>query len=105
VGEGDRRLADGWLFTHGDGRHWSPSHVTHTFRRLVREADLPPIRFHDLRHGAASLSLAAGSDLKSVQAMLGHESIVLTADTYTSVLRFPRKLGGLITWLRLGTQG
>jgi hypothetical protein len=53
---------------------------------LVREADLPPIRFHDLRHGAASLSLAAGNDLKSVQAMLGHESIVLTADTYTSVL-------------------
>jgi hypothetical protein len=43
-------------------------------------------RTHDLRHGAASLSLAAGNDLKVVQAMLGHSSIVLTADTYTSVL-------------------
>lgn len=41
---------------------------------------------HDLRHGAASLSLAAGNDLKTVQDMLGHASIVLTADTYTSVL-------------------
>jgi hypothetical protein len=39
-----------------------------------------------LRHGAASLSLAAGNELKTVQAMLGHASIVLTADTYTSVL-------------------
>jgi integrase len=59
--------------------------VTHTFRRLTAEADLPPIRLHDLRHGAASLSLAAGNELKTVQAMLGHSSIVLTADTYTSV--------------------
>jgi integrase len=39
-----------------------------------------------VRHGAASLSLAAGNDLKIVQAPLGHSSIVLTADTYTSVL-------------------
>jgi integrase len=77
---------DGWLFTHGDGVHWSPSYVTHTFGRLLREAALPPVRFHDLRHGAASLSLAAGNDLKIVQALLGHASIVLTADTYTSVL-------------------
>lgn len=77
---------DGWVFAHADGRYWSPSYVTHMFGRLVREADLPPIRFHDLRHGAASLSLAAGNELKVVQAMLGHESIVLTADTYTSVL-------------------
>jgi integrase len=79
-------VADGWLFAHDDGRHWSPSYVSHTFRRLIREADLPPVRFHDLRHGAASLSLAAGNDLKIVQALLEHASIVLTADTYTSVL-------------------
>jgi integrase len=49
-------------------------------------ASLPPVRFHDPRHGAASLALAAGADLKVVQDMLGHASIVLTADTYTSVL-------------------
>ncbi|WP_326960194.1 tyrosine-type recombinase/integrase [Amycolatopsis sp. NBC_01286] len=60
--------------------------MSHTFRRLIEKADLPPVRFHDLRHGAATLSLAAGNDLKTVQALLGHASIVLTADTYTSVL-------------------
>ncbi|MFG1641340.1 tyrosine-type recombinase/integrase [Amycolatopsis sp. NPDC049252] len=54
--------------------------------KLIAGADLPSIRLHDLRHGAASLSLAAGNDLKVVQAMLGHSRIVLTADTYTSVL-------------------
>ena len=44
------------------------------------------MRLHDLRPGAASLALAAGADLKAVQDMLGHSSIVLTAGTYTSVL-------------------
>jgi hypothetical protein len=39
-----------------------------------------------LRHGAATLALAAGVDLRVVQDMLGDSSIVLTADTYTSVL-------------------
>jgi integrase len=43
-------------------------------------------RTHDLRHGAASLAHCAGVDLKTVQTQLGHSSIVLTADTYTSVL-------------------
>lgn len=44
----------------------------------------PGVRLHDLRHGAATL--ASGSDLKAIQDMLGHASIVLTADTYISVL-------------------
>jgi len=44
------------------------------------------VRLHDLRHGAATLAHAAGADLKTVQEQLGHTSIVLTADTYTSVL-------------------
>jgi len=43
------------------------------------------VRLHDLRHGAATLALA-GADLKIIQDLLGHASIVLTADTYTSVL-------------------
>jgi integrase len=56
-------------------------------RRLVdQELDLPPIRLHDLRHGAATIALASRTDLKVIQQMLGHSSIVTTADTYTSVL-------------------
>ena len=45
---------------------------------------MPPVRRHDLRHGAASLAHCAGVDLKAVQAQLRHTSMVLTADTYTS---------------------
>jgi len=44
------------------------------------------VRLHDLRHGAASLAHEAGADLKTVQDLLGHSSIVVTADTYTSIL-------------------
>jgi hypothetical protein len=76
----------GYLFLNGWGRPIRPDALTNLFRRLNDETRLPPIRLHDLRHGAASLSLAAGNDLKTVQDMLGHASIVLTADTYTSVL-------------------
>jgi integrase len=60
--------------------------VTHRFSKLVAASGLPPVRLHDLRHGAASLALAAGADLKVVQDLLGHASIVLTADTYISGL-------------------
>ncbi|WP_018809196.1 tyrosine-type recombinase/integrase [Salinispora arenicola] len=56
------------------------------FERLVRKAGLPPIRLRDLRHGAATIALAAGTEMKAVQDMLGHSSISLTSDTYTSVL-------------------
>jgi integrase len=62
--------------------HWSSP----GFNTLVRELGLPPIRLHDLRHGAATLALASRTDLKVIQQMLGHSSIVTTADTYTSVL-------------------
>ncbi|MGA4991542.1 hypothetical protein [Nonomuraea bangladeshensis] len=42
----------------------------------------PPVRLHDLRHGAATLALAAHTDLKVVHAMLDHAGIVPTTDTY-----------------------
>lgn len=74
----------GFLFVTEKGRPINPAYITREFRALVAEANLPPIRLHDLRHGAASL--AAGNELKVVQATLGHSSIVLTADTYTSLL-------------------
>ncbi|MGW7483223.1 tyrosine-type recombinase/integrase [Nonomuraea muscovyensis] len=50
------------------------------------EAGLPPVRLHDLRHGAATIFLAAGHDMKVVQETLGLSSITIASDAYTSVL-------------------
>jgi integrase len=85
------RTGPGWrqgrpMFTYADGRPIQPEYLTHRFRELIKELDLPPIRLHDLRHGAATHALASRTDLKVIQQMLGHSSIVTTADTYTSVL-------------------
>jgi integrase len=84
---GDQRVDQtGLLFTEPDGTPLHPAKATDTFTTLTTQADLPPIRLHDLRHGAATLALAAGIDIKIVQDMLGHSSHTITADTYTSVL-------------------
>jgi integrase len=84
------RLATGlgeaeFFFTDEAGQPLHPAHVTDQFQWLAYEAGLPPIRLHDLRHGAASLMLAAGIDIKIVQHTLGHVTSAYTRDTYTSV--------------------
>jgi len=76
----------GYVFTTLAGRPVGPDRLTRLFRKLVTASGLPPVTLHGLRHGAATLALAAGTDLKVVQDQLGHSTIVLTADTYTSVL-------------------
>jgi integrase len=74
------------VFARPNGQQLHPAEVTDRFLELTAQAGLPPIRLHDLRHGAATLALAAGADLKVVQETLRHSSITITADTYTSVL-------------------
>jgi integrase len=84
---GTGRNPHGYLFTHPDGRPVRPDWLTHRFRALVRKLGLPPVRLHDLRHGAASLAGQAGVELKVIQHDLGHSSAVTTADTYWTVFR------------------
>ncbi|QKW20943.1 site-specific integrase [Kitasatospora sp. NA04385] len=74
------------VFVREDGTAINPDYLTDRFERLCTRLALPPVRLHDLRHLAATLMLGAGADLKVVQEVLGHSTIVLTADTYTSVL-------------------
>jgi integrase len=90
--EDDRRLGEGWHNEHGfvfvwdDGRHLNPDWVWHEFVRLVDEAGLPRIRFHDLRHTHATLLLRAGVNPRVVSERLGHSSVAFTLDTYAHVL-------------------
>lgn len=82
---GEDWIDTGLVFTGPDGSPLHPAWVTSQFAILVAEADLPPVRLHDLRHGAATLALASGTDIKVVQEQLGHSSSAITRDTYTSV--------------------
>ena len=59
------------------GRHFKP---------LLKRAELPPVRFHDLRHTCATILLMAGKHPKFVQELLGHASISITLDTYSHVI-------------------
>lgn len=68
------------------GTHLRPSHVVDEFKKLLNKANLPDIRFHDLRHSAATLLLSLGVHAKVVQEMLGHTQISMTMDIYSHVL-------------------
>jgi integrase len=81
-----RSVDTGFVFQMSDGTPLRPDRLYTVFQRLIRACGLPPIRLHDLRHTAASLALQAGVSLKVIQETLRHTSIVLTADTYVSVL-------------------
>ncbi|WTV14995.1 tyrosine-type recombinase/integrase [Streptomyces atratus] len=86
VGGGSSWGETGRVFTRENGQLLHPANVTRRFGELCEEIGLPPIRLHDLRHGAATLAHAAGVGLKDIQEMLGHSSITITSDTCTSLL-------------------
>lgn len=67
--------------------HLNPTRdILDQFKLLLKKAGLPDIRFHDLRHTAATLLLSLGIHPKVVQEMLGHSQISITMDIYSHVL-------------------
>ncbi|CAN5910128.1 hypothetical protein BH23ACT11_BH23ACT11_12660 [soil metagenome] len=75
------------VFTTGVGTPMSRADlITRSFKPLLRRANLPNIRFHDLRHTCATLLLSRGVHAKLVQELLGHSTIAITLDTYSHVL-------------------
>jgi len=67
----------------GAGLH--PRNVLRTLRRIIKgaNANLPQVRFHDLRHSAASMLIAEGVELVEVSMLLGHSELRVTADFYS----------------------
>ena len=62
---------------------YHPDSVVNLHKKILKEAGLEHIRFHDLRHTFATLALQNGVDVKTVSAMLGHSSAGFTLATYT----------------------
>ena len=76
----------GLVFTSPIGTPIEPRNVTREFRAILTAANLPRVRFHDLRHTAATLLLAQGVDPRTIMETLGHSQISLTMNTYSHVL-------------------
>jgi integrase len=75
------------VFPNEVGRPVEPSNLLRrSYARLLKRADVPKVRFHDLRHTYATLALRDGVPVKVVSETLGHASITLTLDTYSHVL-------------------
>jgi integrase len=75
----------GLVFCQPNGRPIDPRNFTRDFERLLQQAKLPHIRFHDGRHTFATLMLELGESPKTVQTMLGHSKIGTTLDIYSHV--------------------
>lgn len=73
------------VFTRPMGNHLSSRTVYNNFKRIAEEIGLPDVRFHDLRHTYATLSLQNGDDIKTVSENLGHATVAFTLDTYGHV--------------------
>ncbi len=77
---------EGWVFTDGDANPIHPHALYQAFRRIVANAEVPMLRFHDLRHTHGSLLLREGVPVKVVSERLGHAHIAHTIQTYQHLL-------------------
>lgn len=74
------------VFPNTRGGYLHPNRLGEAFRVLLEQAGLPAIRFHDLRHSAATILLSMGVNIKVIQEMLGHSDISITLRVYGHLL-------------------
>ena len=82
VASGDKWIENGLIFTNSLGGSIDSRNLLRNYKQLLRDAGLPDIRFHDLRHTAASLMLNAGIAVIVVSRRLGHARASITLDIY-----------------------
>lgn len=77
----------GLVFTRELGQPLTRGYIRNrSFKKLLTKAALPDMRFHDLRHSAASLLLAEGTPVRLVSEMLGHSDVKTTLSIYAHVI-------------------
>ena len=73
------------VFTNSKGERLSYRTVYDCFKRVVKKMGASELRFHDLRHTYAVISIKNGDDIKTVQNNLGHATASFTLDVYGHV--------------------
>ncbi|MDN9011061.1 site-specific integrase [Brevibacillus laterosporus] len=74
------------IVAYDDGRPQDPRNLLRHYERLIKGCELPPIRFHDLRHTHATMLLQLGEHPKVVSERLGHSRVGITMDVYSHVM-------------------
>jgi integrase len=74
------------VFSNHLGGFLERANINTMLKGLLKQAGLPQIRIHDLRHSAATILLKVNVNPKQLQVLLGHSSIVITMDRYSHVL-------------------
>lgn len=72
----------GLIFTTRNGTPIHPRNLLRDYKKLLHGAGLPPFRFHDLRHTAASILLDQGIPVITVSRRLGHARASITLDIF-----------------------
>ena len=88
---GEGFLETNLVFTDEIGNRVTPQALYRAFKIIVTELEMPMVRFHDLRHSYAVISLKSGDDVKTVQENLGHATSAFTLDTYGHVTEKMKK--------------
>ncbi len=83
---GNAWIANDLVFCGQYGEYLNPNRPSLWLKRLLKDAGIGPMRFHDLRHSAATLLLAMGVHVKVVQELLGHSTVAMTLNVYSHVL-------------------
>lgn len=68
------------------GTSYHPYRLYLMFNKVLEEAGVPRVRFHDLRHSAATILLSMGVNIKVVQEILGHSRVSMTLEICSHVL-------------------
>lgn len=68
------------------GGYFNPNYLLRVFKKILINAGLPHMHFHDLRHSAATILLTMGINIKVIQELLGHSNVSITLDTYSHLL-------------------
>ncbi|MCI1914613.1 MAG: site-specific integrase [Bifidobacteriaceae bacterium] len=85
----ERKAPGDLVFTDPSGKPLRPQSVGPSakgwYKHALKEAGLPLLPPHDLRHTAASIAVSSGANVKQIQLMFGHESAAMTLDTYADL--------------------
>jgi integrase len=77
----------GLVFANESGGSWKADGISTLYRGIVKRAGLGTLRFHDLRHTAASLMLQEGLPITTVAAILGHANTSTTLSVYGHAIK------------------